>query len=169
MFDVSIQLLCVKKSGTLSRFIRYIKLFGLQYQSHKIDFQGDQSLILINSCGELNCTKERLAEMFGEFDEVLEVQSVKLSRFGEEITEFKTTTSNAHIEAQEPLSPAILLAAEKRLSEIIGPIASLLVEPASQSSNNVGELYLKLADELNDQAERNEFLSVIEHIDKANK
>ena len=124
---------------------------------------------MINSSGDLNCTKDRLAEMFGEFEEVLEVQSVKISRFGEEITEFKTTASNTHIRALEPLSPAILLAAEKRLSEIMGPIASLLVERASQSSNNVGELYSKLADELNDQTEQTEFLSVIKHSDKADK
>ena len=166
MFDVSIQLLCTKKSGTLSRFIRDMKLFGLQYQSHTIEYQGDQSLIVINSSGELNCTQERLAEMFSEFSEVLEVRNVTVSRFGEEITEFKTKVSSARIDAQEPLSPAILLAAEKRLSEIMGPIASLLVQTASQSSANVGELYLQLANELDDQIESNEFLSVIEHVDK---
>ena len=166
MFDVSIQLLCTKKSGTLSRFIRDIKLFGLQYQSHAIDYHADQSVIVINSPGKLNCTPARLAELFAEFSEVIEVKNVTVSSFGEEITEFKTTASNTHIEALEPMSPAILLVAEKRLSEIMGPIASLLVEIASQSSTNVGELYLQLADELNDQFERKDFLSVVEHIDK---
>lgn len=166
MFDVSIQLLCTRKPGTLSRIIRDIKLFGLQYHSHTIDYQDDKSVIVINSLGDLNCTQARLMEVFGEFSEVLEVQNVSVLSNGAEVTEFKKTASNARIGALEPLSPAILLAAEKRLSDIMGPIASLLVETASLSSKNVGELYLNLAEELNDQDERNDFLSVIEHIKK---
>jgi len=166
MFDVSIQLLCTKKSGTLSRIIRDIKLFGLQYQNHTIDYQGDQTLIVINAAGDLNCTRESLVELFGEFKEVLQVLNVSVSQDGSEVTKFKTIASQAHIEALEALSPAILLAADKRLSEIMGPIASLLVEAASRSSKNVGELYLQLAEELGDRVERDEFLSVIEHIDK---
>jgi hypothetical protein len=164
MFDVSIHLLCTRKSGTLSRIIRDIKLFGLQYQDHSIDYLGDQSLIVVNSAGELNCSQERLTKFFHEFDEIVDVPNVTIMRDGEEITEFRTTASKTHIGAKEPLSPAILLVAEKRLSEIMGPIASLLVETASQSSQNVGELYLQLSEELNDQIERKEFLSVIEHI-----
>jgi hypothetical protein len=164
MFDVSIHLLCTRKSGTLSRIIRDIKLFGLQYQDHSIDYLGDQSLIVVNSVGELNCSQERLTKFFHEFDEIVDVPNVTIMRDGEEITEFRTTASKTHIGAKEPLSPAILLVAEKRLSEIMGPIASLLVETASQSSQNVGELYLQLSEELNDQIERKEFLSVIEHI-----
>ena len=165
MYDVSISLICTRKSGTLSRFIRDLKLFGLQYQSHSIDYQGDNSLIVINASGELNCTQERLAELFGDFKEVIKVESVNVTRDGVEIKVFKTAVSHAHIEAQEPLSPAILLAAEKRLSDIVGPIATLLVETASLSSQTAGELYLLLAEELGDQAERKEFLSIIEHIE----
>ena len=164
MYDVSIQLVCTKKSGTLSRIIRDIKLFGLQYQNHTIDYQGDQTLIVINASGDLNCSRERLVKLFGEFNEVLQVQNVSVSQGGSEVTEFRTTASQAHLKALEPLSPAILLAAEKRLSEIMGPIASLLVETASKSSKNVGELYLRLAEELGDRSEREEFLSVIEHL-----
>ena len=113
MFEVSIHLLCTKKPGTLSRIIRDIKLLGLQYQSHTIDYHDDRSLIVINSEGELNCTQDRLVEMFGEFREVLEVRNVSVTRDGEEVTGFKTTVAQAHIAALESLSPAILLAAEK--------------------------------------------------------
>ena len=35
MFDVSLQLLCTSKSGTLSRVIREIILLGLQYKHHQ--------------------------------------------------------------------------------------------------------------------------------------
>jgi len=130
MIDVSIHLLCSEKPGTLSRIIRDIKLFGLFYKSHSIEYRGNQSLIVVNSSGELNCTQQRLIELLGEFSEVIKVKKVSISSDGEEVTDFRTTVSDTHIKALEPLSPAILLTAEKRLSEIIGPIASLLVETA---------------------------------------
>jgi len=37
MFDVSLKLLCARKSGTLSRVIREINLLGLQYKNHQIE------------------------------------------------------------------------------------------------------------------------------------
>jgi hypothetical protein len=86
MFEVSLQLLCTSKSGTLSRVIREINL----------------------------------------------------------------------------LTPAMVLTAEKRLSRILGPVASFFVESAAQDSKNAGELFTRLAVELNDQSERDYFLSIIE-------
>jgi hypothetical protein len=166
MIDVSIHLLCSEKPGTLSRIIRDIKLFGLFYKSHSIEYQSNQSLIVVNSSGELNCTQQRLVELLGEFSEVIKVKKVSISSDGEEVTDFRTTVSDTHIKALEPLSPAILLTAERRLSEIMGPIASLLVETASQTSQNVGELYRQLADELDNQVERLDFLSVVDYVDK---
>ena len=67
MFDVSLQLLCTRKSGTLSRIIREFKLFGLQYQNHKIDFDDDKSHITINAIGDLNCPLDSLEELFDNF------------------------------------------------------------------------------------------------------
>jgi hypothetical protein len=56
----------------------------------------------------------------------------------------------------------VVLAAEKRLSEILGPVASFIVESAALDSNNAGELFTRLATELNDQGERDYFLSIVE-------
>jgi hypothetical protein len=64
--------------------------------------------------------------LFGEFSEVIEVKKVSVSSDGEEVTEFRTAVPDTHVKALDPLSSAILLTAEKRLSEIMGPIASLL-------------------------------------------
>ena len=51
---------------------------------------------------------------------------------------------------------------EKRLPEIMGPLASFIVETAAQFSSNAGELFAQLAEELSDPAERRYFLSIIE-------
>ena len=162
MFDVSLQLLCTRKSGTLSRVIREINLLGLQYKDHQIKFSGEHTHITVNAMGDLNCTRESLEELFDRFTEVLQVQKLHVSQDGHEITEFKTKVSETHIAARESLTPAVVLAAEKRLSGILGPVASFIVEAAVQDSNNAGELFTRLAAELGDQNERDYFLSIIE-------
>lgn len=162
MFDVSLQLLCTSKSGTLSRIIREISLFGLQYQSHKIDFKGNHTHISISATGDLNCTLESLEALFTGFPEVLQVQRLNVTKDGKDVTEFKTRVSETHISAQERLTPAVVLTAENRLSDILGPVASIIVESAARNSSNAGELFTRLARELNDQDEREYFLSIIE-------
>lgn len=47
-----------------------------------------------------------------------------------------------------------MLAAEKRLSVILGPVAPFILESAVQDSNDAGELFARLAAELSDQDER---------------
>jgi len=163
MFDVSLQLLCTSKSGTLSRLIREINLCGLQYKNHMIDTNSEHSHITINASGDLNCTLESFEELFVEFPEVLRVQQLKVTRDGKDVDQFKTRVSQAHISAQEHLTPALVLAAEKRLSDILGPVASFIVETAAQDCSNAGQLYSRLAEELYDQEERDYFLSIIEN------
>jgi hypothetical protein len=162
MFDVSLQLLCTSKSGTLSRVIREINLLGLQYRNHQIEFVGEHTRITVNAMGDLNFTRESLADLFDKFTEVLQVEGLEVSRDGKDVTEFRTMASENPIAAHEPLTPAMVLAAEKRLSRILGPVASFFVESAVQDSNNAGELFTRLAAELNDQDERDYFLSIIE-------
>lgn len=162
MYDVSLQLLCTSKSGTLSRVIREINLLGLQYIHHQIECVGEHTRITVNATGDLNCTRESLEELFDKFNEVLRVEGLKVSEDGKDVTEFKTTASETHIAAHEQLTPAMVLAAEKRLSRILGPVASFFVESAAQDSKNAGELFTRLAAELNDQGERDYFLSIIE-------
>lgn len=162
MFDVSLQLLCTRKSGTLSRVVREINILGLQYNNHQIKFSGEHTHLTVNATGNLNCTRESLEELFDRFTEVLQVQELRVSQDGKEVTQFKTTLSETHIAAHEQLTPAVVLAAEKRLSGILGPVASFILESAVQDSNDAGELFTRLAAELNDQDERDYFLSIIE-------
>lgn len=162
MFDISIQLLCSRKPGTLSRLIRDIKHFGLQYSDHDIVYDGDECEITVNGSGILNCSRQDLIEILGELSEVKVVQKLTISKNGNEVTTFRTRFSRDNIHPSEPLTHTVLLAAEKRLAEIIGPVASYLVETAAGNSKNAGELYRALAGELNDVKERQEFLSIID-------
>ncbi len=161
MFDFSLQLLCTSKSGTLSRLVREIHQVGLQYQSHQIETNGDESRISITAAGVLNCTLESLEELFANFPEVLQVQQMRVTSDGRDVTEFKTVISETQVAAGEQLTPAVVLAAEKRLSEILGPVASVIVEAVAPNCADAGALYSRLAEELNDQEERDSFLSII--------
>lgn len=161
MFDFSLQLLCTSKSGTLSRLVREIHQIGLHYQAHQINTSGDQSQISITAVGELNCSLESLEEMFGNFPEVIQVQQLRVTSDGKDVTEFKTIVSETQVASSEQLTPAVVLAAEKRLSDILGPVASVIVESVAHNCADAGELYARLAEELNDQDERDYFLSVI--------
>ena len=90
MFDVSIQLVCTRKPGTLSRLIRDIKLFGLQYTSHGIQHYDDHCEITINGSGILNCSREKLIEILTDNPQIDSVKNLSISRNGQEITTFKT-------------------------------------------------------------------------------
>lgn len=162
MFDFSLQLLCSSKSGTLSRLVREIHQVGLQYRAHQISTSGDQSQISISAVGALNCSLESLEEMFANFAEVIQVQQLRVTSDGKDVTEFKTIVSETQVASGEQLTPAVVLAAEKRLSDILGPVASVIVEAVSQHCADAGELYARLAEELNDQDERDYFLSVVD-------
>jgi len=166
MLEVSLAIRCTKKPGTLSRVIREIKLFGLDYKSHGIKFEDESCLIHVNSSGELNCPREQLIETFEAMPSVVKVDRVSITRDGDEVAEFRTAPSNTRIAGTEEITPAVLLSAEKRMSEIIGPVADFLVEKAAQNSKTVAELYRNLADELDDSDERRDFLSVVENTRK---
>lgn len=162
MLDLTLQLLCSKKSGTLSRVIREFNVVGLQYQNHRIETSGDLVRFTINATGDPNCNLDNLRELFDSFPEVREIVQLSAAQDGKDITEFRTRVSSARMSAADHITPAVVLAAEKRLSDILGPVASVIVESVVNNCANVGELYTRLADELNDDEERTQFLSIID-------
>ena len=162
MINVTINLICTRKPGTLSRLIRDIKLFGLIYTAHDIEYKDNNSLITVHGAGQLNCTREKLMEVLDHLPEVISIMAVTITQDGQEIEQFETQNSNELIHSMDLLTPAILLTAEKRLAEIMGPIANYLVETAAKSSRNTGELFNSLAEELSSDSERKDFLSIIE-------
>lgn len=162
MLEVRLQLLCTKKPGTLSRVIREINMVGLHYVNHRIENDDDYSRITINANGDMNCSPESFREFFDDFPGVLGVQELSVSRGGKEVTEVRTRVSDTRLSAKDQITPAIVLSAEKRLADILGPVASLIVASVADNCANVGQLYVRLAEELNDDEERRQFLSVIE-------
>ena len=163
MLEVRLQLLCTKKPGILSRVIREINMVGLQYVDHRIEISDENLQITINASGDMNCSPESLREFFDDFPGVLGVRDLSVTRGGKQVTEVRTRISDTRLSARDRITPAILLSAEKRLSEILGPVASLIVASVGDNCANVGQLYVRLAEELNDDEERRQFLSVIEN------
>lgn len=162
MFEVRLQLLCTARSGTLSRLIREINQVGLQYTSHKISANGVESNITINANGDPNCSRKALQDLFTNFPEVLELQQLDIHQDGKPANEFRTRVNDRKVAKTEQLTPAVRLAAEKRLSDMLGPVAAVIVESVVDDCRNAGELYRRLADELGDPEERRSFLSILD-------
>ncbi len=60
---------------------------------------------------------------------------------------------------QRPIAEDDLQAAERRLASVIGPLAGLLVRRAAEDAVDLGDLYDRLADNINDESERKRFLA----------
>ena len=159
MTDVSIHLICSHRAGTLSRLIRHIKSFGLTYKQHKIEDQGENNLITVCGSGELNCTRDALLNTFNNITEVISVKDIFIS--DDDIERPDCTTQNEKMSPEAALTPAILLVAEQRLAEVLGPVANYLVTITAERSKNTGELFRSLAKELNTDAERRAFVSIV--------
>lgn len=162
MYDFSLELLCNGKAGTLSRLVREIGQVGLQYRGHRIEQDGENCRIAIDAAGDPNCSLETLEQLFADFPGVLEVLQLRLSSDGRDVTEFRTRVPEIHVADSEQLTPAVILAAEKRLSDILGPVASVIVESVAPRCADAGELYARLAEELDDDEERRHFLAVLD-------
>lgn len=162
MYDFSLQLLCTGKPGILSRLVREIGLVGLQYRGHRIERDGEHCRIAIDAEGDPSCSLETLEDLFAGFPGVLQVLQLRLSSEGRDVTEFRTRVADIPVADSEPLTPAVILVAEKRLSDILGPVASVIVDSVAPRCADAGELYSRLAEELNDDEERKAFLAVVD-------
>jgi eukaryotic-like serine/threonine-protein kinase len=61
----------------------------------------------------------------------------------------------------EPFDPAVLARCELHLAKYIGPLAGLLIKRAANDSGNVSELVRKLAEHIDNEAERHAFLQAL--------
>ncbi|MBL8515618.1 MAG: serine/threonine protein kinase [Betaproteobacteria bacterium] len=59
-------------------------------------------------------------------------------------------------------SPEVLSTAEKRLASYVGPLAKLLIKQTAGSTGTIKELYAKLAENIDDPAERKAFLATVD-------
>jgi serine/threonine-protein kinase len=61
--------------------------------------------------------------------------------------------------AQKGFSPEVLSAAERALASYVGPLAKLLIREAATQTSDLKELYRKLADHIDSEEERRDFLA----------
>jgi serine/threonine-protein kinase len=61
--------------------------------------------------------------------------------------------------AKTALTPEALAIAEKRLASYVGPLARVLIKEAAGKSGNLKELYAQLADHIDSEDERRDFLA----------
>jgi len=166
MIDSSVKLLCTRKSGTLSRLIRRLKEFGLQYQHHDIESSDDYSEISVTCIGDLPLLESELRDSLMTLPEVINILefSIKGNHLKPQIPSVKQPQNKESVanklDVSFEITPNVIKLTERRLTKIIGPVAPFLVQKALKTSQNVGELYLLLAKELNDD-ERAVFLSII--------
>jgi len=72
----------------------------------------------------------------------------------DEITHFDNRTKKMKFQADEELTDDIIFLVEDRLSELLGPVANILLHKAVKKSKLVGELFLHLSDDLNDEQKK---------------
>lgn len=73
-------------------------------------------------------------------------------------TPVAATGANEAASATTAFDPGLLAAAEKRLAQHVGPLARVLIKRAASDSGDLKELYRKLAEHIDSEAERSEFL-----------
>ncbi len=93
-------------------------------------------------------------------------QGAELSSPRVDATSFASATAALRAaDASSPravFSPEVLSTAEKRLASYVGPLAKLLIKQATGSTGTIKELYTKLAENIDDPAERKAFLATLD-------
>lgn len=162
MFNLSITVLCTNKAGTLSRLIRQLKGFGFLYQNHHVEKFNEYSQIRLNYLSEKSEVDSDLKVTLAALPEVIKIIETSLDNKGhKDNTLTNVTLKNNKLNINYAITPIVIKMTERRLSRLIGPVAPFLVEKAAKSSQNIGELYLKLAKEI-DEDDRENFFSVID-------
>jgi predicted Ser/Thr protein kinase len=69
------------------------------------------------------------------------------------------TAAKAPGATRTAFTPEALAAAEKRLASYVGPLARVLIKDAAGKSGNLKELYAQLADHIDSEEERRDFLA----------
>jgi len=157
--DISIIASTKNKPGVLSKVIRELGHYGLIYEGQKMEINNNLRVIEFHCTGRLHCEKGRLISILEEIPNVIKIVDIIVKEdSGSDIK-----ASEGFLGDKEPLSSAVILAAEKKLSNIIGPVATYLVEQASKECSTVGELFLMLSKELDTEEERNNLISAVQY------
>jgi serine/threonine-protein kinase len=72
-----------------------------------------------------------------------------------------TQLTRAAAATRSSFTPEVLSTAERRLASYVGPLARVLIKEAAVSSVNLKELYFKLAEHIDSEDERRDFLATL--------
>ena len=152
---------------------------GLLYRRMTTEkVSNNESLLIVYFTGKLECEEAYLIKRLEENPEILSVEDISVSSSNiKNITLSKQQSSVASINnkkavvessvkllnAHDIITPNSLRIAEERLVGLIGPVASILVNSASEKTKHIGDLFLLLSRELEGE-ERNDFLSLVHGI-----
>ena len=114
----------------------------------------DVDNLLLLAAESLDTDLERKA--FLACKETLDIKAAKPNQ--SESTVVKGATGEPHTLLTGSLSPEQISKATRLLARYLGPLATVLVRKAAQRADSVRALYLLLADELDSEAERAQFL-----------
>ena len=156
------------KTGSLGLMIR-------RNHSEKID--DDRSRLVIVFDGEMNCSKGQLIDVLESNPEIHEVENISMNgnssskpmdlTASEPVAEtYDNASSDVKTEfnAHDQITPQSLKVAEGMLLNLLGPVAPMLIQAAADETKNVGDLFYKLAEDL-DGEEKMKFLSVVGGLD----
>lgn len=166
---VQVTIITSNKSGILSSIMLNSHKLGLTYRRNQLTkLDNDKSSMVISFVGKLNCTEAHFIKLMESHTEIHSVENIEIHKESnstkvysspEETSEVENTHSLI-IRAHDNITPKSLQIAEDRLTALLGPVASMLVESAASETKHIGDLFFLLAEELDD-SEKHEFLSIV--------
>ena len=166
---VEVILLTSNKTGILSSIMMVGAKFGLMLVKNKflkIDENNYRLFLFFN--GKLNCSEYEFSNEITSHSEIYSVESIVLkyidlqgdSSTKSDIHAVESNIVSTNLRAFDLITPESLQIAESKLLNLLGPIASILVESAARETKHIGDLFVLLSKELEGK-ERHDFLSLI--------
>jgi hypothetical protein len=118
--------------------------------------------VMIEKCVlPLRITRMHLIDATGGYDKALQQCLAELVR----PDRLSAPPDQPKAPAPPPLDPDAVAAAKQKLTPILGPIAKFFVEKESSRSASVADLYRRLAEHIESEADRDHFLATAPHGD----
>jgi len=174
---IEIALIASKKTGVLPALMNNLSNCGLLYRRcSTTEFNDDFKLTVICE-GTLYIEESDLIQLIESIPFVEKVISfdqdssfrsmVAISDASDRLQQRINELTMLHpLRADDAITHDVLQIVEDRLSLVFGPVANLLVKSAAKKSTVVGELFLFLAEELNDE-QKEVFLANVKGLDVA--
>lgn len=170
--SLEITLIASKKMGILPILMRKLGSLGLIYRRCITDEYDDGVKLTVICVGDLNCDKPYLIETLKAVPNVDSIVSISESKAGpNDVVEalpsrFDESRTEFHpLRAGDIITHDIMHIVEDRLAESFGPVANILLKKAAKKSKLVGELFLNLAKDLNEE-QKVVFLRDVEGLDQ---